>query len=125
LKVAADYLEIERIRFGERLHYTIDVPETLMQCEVPPFSLQTLVENSVKYGGSEIRVSARNGNGRLLLRVWDSGAGFAEKPKLPAGHGLRNLMERLDTLWGSDASVEFPREESGTTVQISAPVPPR
>jgi two-component system, LytTR family, sensor histidine kinase AlgZ len=126
LKVAADYLEIEKIRFGDRLRYTIDVPEALMQCEVPPFSLQTLVENSVKFGGNEIRVSARNGNGRLLLRVWDSGAaGFPEKPNLPAGHGLRNLMERLDTLWGSDASVEFPREVSGTTVQISAPVAPR
>jgi LytS/YehU family sensor histidine kinase len=125
LKVATDYLEIEKTRFGERLRYTIDVPETLMQLEVPPFSLQTLVENSVKYGGSEIRVSARNGNGCLLLRVWDSGDGFPEKPELPAGHGLRNLKERLDALWGSRAVVEFPREEAGTTVQISLPAPSR
>ena len=125
LKVATDYLEIEKIRFGERLLYTIDVPETLMHCAIPPFSLQTLVENSVKYGGSEIRVSARNGNSRLLLRVWDSGNGFPDKPSLPAGHGLRNLKERLDTLWGSRAAVEFPREESGTVVQISLPVPPQ
>ncbi len=123
LKVATDYLEIEKTRFGQRLRYTIDVPETLMQVEVPPFSLQTLVENSVKYGGSEIRVSARNGNGRLLLRVWDSGDGFPEKSELPAGHGLRNLKERLDALWGSKAAVEFPREEEGTTVQISLPAP--
>src|SRR5262245_50128524 len=83
LKVSTDYLEIEKTRFGERLGYTIDVPETLMQVEVPPFSLQTLVENSVKYGGSEIRVSARNGNGRLLLKVWDSGDGLPNKPELP------------------------------------------
>jgi len=123
LRVATDYLEIEKTRFGERLHYTIDVPETLMQCEVPPFSLQTLVENSVKYGGSEVHVSARNGNGRLLLRVWDSGNGFPDQPCLPAGHGLRNLQERLDTLWGPKAAVEFPREGAGTTVQISLPVP--
>jgi two-component sensor histidine kinase len=127
LKVATDYLEIEKTRFGDRLQYTIDVPERLMPLEVPPFSLQTLVENSVKYGGNEIRVSARNGNGRLLLRVWDSGAGFPDKKEkdLPAGHGLRNLKERLDALWGSQAAVEFPREEAGTTVQISLPVPPR
>ena len=125
LKVATDYLEIEKTRFGERLQYTIDVPETLMLFEVPPFCLQTLVENSVKYGGSEIRVSARNGNGRLLLRVWDSGDGFPDKPELPAGHGLRNLKERLDALWNSTAVIEFPREDGGTTVQISLPAPPR
>jgi hypothetical protein len=125
LKVATDYLEIEKTRFGERLRYTVEVPETLMAVEVPPFSLQTLVENSVKYGGGEIRVSAQNGNGRVLLRVWDSGAGFPIKRQLPAGHGLRNLKERLDALWGSKAAVEFPREEPGTTVQISLPAPPR
>lgn len=85
--------------------------------------VQTLVENSVKYGGSEIRVSARNGNGRLLLRVWDSGDGFHEKPQMPDGHGLRNLKERLDALWGSRAALDFPREEAGTTVQISLPAP--
>jgi hypothetical protein len=125
LKVATDYLEIEKTRFGERLRYTIDVPEALRQVEVPPFSLQTLVENSVKYGGGEIRVSAKNGNGRLLLRVWDSGDGFPDKTSLPSGHGLRNLKERLDALWGSNAALEFPRGEAGTTVQISLPVPPR
>jgi hypothetical protein len=125
LKVATDYLEIEKTRFGQRLLYTIDVPETLLQAEVPPFSLQTLVENSVKYGGSEIRVSARNGNGCLLLRVWDSGNGFSEKPNLPSGHGLSNLKERLAALWGSKAALEFPREDAGTTVQISLPAAPR
>src|SRR6185295_3239402 len=121
VKVATDYLEIEKTRFGDRLHYSIDVPAHLMQAQVPPFSMQTLVENSVKYGGDEIRVSAHNGNGRLLLRVWDSGSGFPEDAPLPAGHGLRNLKERLDALWGSNATVEFPREDAGTTVQISLP----
>jgi LytS/YehU family sensor histidine kinase len=125
LKVATDYLEIEKTRFGERLHYTIDVPETLMQVEVPPFCLQTLVENSVKYGGGEIQVSARNGNGRLVLRVWDSGGGFPDKKELPAGHGLRNLKDRLDALWGSKAAVAFPRDDAGTTVEISLPASPR
>ena len=121
VKVATDYLEIEKTRFGERLHYYIDVPEELMNAEVPPFSLQTLVENSVKYGGGEIRVSARNGNGRLLLCVWDSGEGFPLNANLPAGHGLSNLKERLDTLWGAKAAVEFPRQSDGTAVQISLP----
>jgi signal transduction histidine kinase len=122
LKVATDYLEIEKTRFGGRLQYSIEVPPELLSTAVPPFSLQTLVENSVKYGGGEIRVSAHNGNGRVLLRVWDSGMGFPHDAQLPAGHGLQNLKDRLDALWGSKASVEFPREEAGTMVQMSLPV---
>jgi LytS/YehU family sensor histidine kinase len=121
LKVATDYLEIEKTRFGGRLQYSIDVPPELLPTAVPPFSLQTLVENSVKYGGGEIRVSAQNGNGRVLLRVWDSGKGFPHDAPLPAGHGLNNLKDRLDALWGSKAAVEFPREEAGTMVQVSLP----
>ena len=124
VKVATDYLEIEKTRFGERLNYFIDVPHELMREEVPPFSLQTLVENSVKYGGSEIRVNAYQKNGRLMLRVWDSGDGFSNEidlANLPNGHGLHNLKERLDALWGGRAAVEFPREGPGTTVQISLP----
>ena len=88
VKVATDYLEIEKARFGDRCKYSIDVPEELMREEVPPFSLQTLVENSVKYGGSEVRVSARQENHRLVLRVWDSGDGFPDQVDLPNGHGL-------------------------------------
>jgi len=123
LKVATDYLEIEKTRFGGRLQYFIDVPMELMATPVPPFSLQTLVENSVKYGGGEIRVSAKNGDGRVLLRVWDSGKGFPLDAQLTAGHGLHNLKDRLDALWGSKASVEFPREQPGTMVQVSLPIP--
>ncbi|HET9131893.1 MAG TPA: histidine kinase [Terriglobia bacterium] len=122
LKIATDYLEIEKTRFGGRLRYSIDVPPALLSAAVPPFSLQTLVENSVKYGGPEIRVSASNGGGRVLLRVWDSGAGFPRDAELPEGHGLHNLKDRLDALWGSDARIEFPQDEIGTTVQVSLPV---
>jgi signal transduction histidine kinase len=79
------------------------------------------VENSVKYGGGEIRTSARNGNGRVLLRVWDSGEGFPHIAELPAGHGLHSLKDRLDALWGAKAVLTFPRDEAGTTVQVSVP----
>jgi LytS/YehU family sensor histidine kinase len=122
LKVAADYLEIEKTRFGGRLQYSIDVPLELMSTAVPPFSLQTLVENSVKYGGGDIRVSASNGAGHVLLRVWDSGDGFPRDAPLPAGHGLHNLKDRLEALWGSNASMEFLQEGAGTMVQVTVPV---
>ena len=121
LKVATDYLEIEKTRFGARLRYSIDVPPELMSTAVPPFSLQTLVENSVKFGGGEIRISAHNGDGRVLLRVWDSGEGFPHDTQLQAGHGLHNLKDRLDALFGSKAVIGFPPGEVGTTVQVSLP----
>ena len=122
LKIATDYLEIEKTRFGSRLNYSVDVPSELLGAEVPPFSLQTLIENSVKYGGREIRVSARNGNGRLVLSVWDSGVGFAKDSPMLPGHGLHNLESRLAVLWGSKARLDFHRENSGTSVRISLPV---
>ncbi len=124
LKIATDYLEIEKTRFGPRLNYSVDVPADLMRIEVPPFSLQTLVENSVKYGGGDIRVTARNGDGRLVLTVWDSGRGFANDAADPPGHGLHNLRSRLAVLWGSRAALEFYREDSGMSVRISLPDTP-
>jgi two-component system sensor histidine kinase AlgZ len=126
LKITTDYLEIEKTRFGPRLNYSMDVPAELKLVEVPPFSLQTLVENSVKYGGGEIRVSARNGNGRVELNVWDSGTGFATQKEIPAGHGLSNLRSRLEAIWGANATLEFGQENSGANVRISLPIrPPR
>ncbi|HYM12407.1 MAG TPA: histidine kinase, partial [Bryobacterales bacterium] len=70
LKIVTDYLEIEKARFGGRLSYSIEAPDELGSLEVPPLSLQTLVENSVKYAiaprpsGGRIRVAARSDGGR-------------------------------------------------------------
>jgi LytS/YehU family sensor histidine kinase len=121
LKVTTDYLEIEKTRFGERLRYSIDVPSEVLRAQVPPFSLQTLVENSVKYGGGEIRVRAQNGNGKLVLTVWDSGSEFGGKQKETPGHGLHDLRKRLTALWGSDAALEYPQDAGGAAVAVSVP----
>jgi LytS/YehU family sensor histidine kinase len=121
LKVTIDYLEIEKTRFGSRLHYSIDVPPDLRSTQVPPFCLQTLVENSVKYGGGEIRVQASNGAGKLILTVWDSGDGFHAKYKEIPGHGLHDLRQRLAALWGSNAALDYPQQTSGAAVQVSIP----
>ncbi|HMC62252.1 MAG TPA: histidine kinase, partial [Candidatus Solibacter sp.] len=73
MRVVQDYLEIEKTRFGDRLRYTLDVPDEIGELEVPPMTLQTLVENSIKHAvsanrfGGEIRVTARLGAEQLLL----------------------------------------------------------
>ena len=126
LRIVVDYLEIERVRFGDRLRYHVDIAPGLETHPVPAFALQTLVENSVKYAvatratGGEIRVSAkRNGSG-LELVVEDDGPGFAAP--LPAGHGLETLRSRLEVLYGNAATLAAPAPSTtGARVTLELP----
>jgi signal transduction histidine kinase len=130
LRIVVDYLEIERVRFGDRLRYRVDVPAELEAWTIPAFALQTLVENSVKYaiatrsGGGEIRVAAKRTAGRLELAVEDDGPGFAAGAALPVGHGLDTLRARLDVLYGTAASLAAPAPSpAGARVTLELPPP--
>ena len=100
MKIVRDYLDIERARFGNRLQYTIDVDSSLDAVCVPPFAVQTLVENSVRHGiaadrrGGSIRVHARREGAFVRFEVADTGPGFSADG-IPPGHGLDNLRGRL------------------------------
>jgi LytS/YehU family sensor histidine kinase len=124
LKIVTDYLEIERARYGDRLRFRIDVPLELRSNEVPALSIQTLVENSVKYGvgsryeGAEIRVSASMVNGSLSVVVSDDGPGFTKQAIRP-GHGLDNLQRRLAALFGPAARLDISNTAGFTTVSFS------
>src|SRR5256885_7904553 len=82
LKVVRAYLDIERVRFGDRLRYTVDVVDGAGRMMVPRMALQTLVENSVKYAvsprrdGASIHVHAAANGERLRVTVEDDGPGF-------------------------------------------------
>ena len=96
-------------------------------CEVPPFALQSLVHNSVRHvaarrpEGAEIRVEGgRQGDGQLMLSVWDDGPGF-DLARAPAGRGLDTLRLQLATLYGARAGLEVRREEGGTRVVMRLP----
>jgi two-component system, LytTR family, sensor histidine kinase AlgZ len=127
IKIVIDYLEIEKARFGNRLRYTVDAPPELGMVEVPPLSLQTLVENSVKHAisqrreGGEIRVIARIEGGRLNVEVSDDGPGFTAEA-ITAGHGLDNLQARLSVLFDENACLNILRRDGRTVVVISTPV---
>jgi LytS/YehU family sensor histidine kinase len=119
----ADYLEIERARFGDRLQYVLEVPPELEAVQVPPLAVQTLVENSVKHGiaprreGGKVTVRARRVEGGLRLEVIDDGPGFTPA-SITAGHGLDNLQSRLTTLFGDSACLQV----AGSTVAVTLPV---
>ena len=126
LKLVADYLEIQQARFGSRLQY--DLPEqTDLDVAVPPFAVQSVVENALKHVGSRrpegvtVTVRATRLGEDLLVDITDDGPGF-EEDAIKAGHGLDNLQRRLLALYGKRASLEFLRpSSSGMTVRLRVP----
>jgi signal transduction histidine kinase len=124
---ARAYLEILKIRMGERLSVQIQVPASLEQVPMPPMMLQTLVENSIKHGlepvvgGGTIWVLAREADDKVLVTVADDGRGFSEATA-GTGIGLKNLRERLRLAHGDAASFSivsnFPK---GVAATIAVP----
>jgi LytS/YehU family sensor histidine kinase len=127
INLVADYLEIEKARFGERLRYSIEVQPEAGTLRVPPLILQPIIENSVKFavfprsGGGEIRISARVQSGELIVGVRDDGPGF-KTDMIPRGHGLDNLRSRLETLFREGASLSIDGQNGGTTVSVAIAV---
>ena len=127
LRVVRAYLDIERVRFGERLRYTVEVENGAGGLIVPRMALQTLVENSVKYAvsprreGASIRVRAAAAGARLRVEVEDDGQGFNGAAR-PAGHGLDLLESRLRLLFGDRAALTIASSARGTAVAIDVPV---
>jgi hypothetical protein len=126
LRIVRDYLDIESARLGERLRSTVEVEPGLDDWKVPPFALQTLVENSVRHSiaprraGGALRVTVRRTEGRLELAVWDDGDGFS-RASLRTGHGLDNLEGRLVSLFGGRGELALRGEPSGMTVLVAVP----
>jgi two-component system, LytTR family, sensor histidine kinase AlgZ len=126
LDIVADYLEIEKTRLGDRLSWTLDVTGDVKACDVPPLTVQTLVENSIKHAiaprrsGGRLRIEASEADDRLVLAVWDDGPGFTPAAMCP-GHGLETLQGRLAARFGPAASLTVGRRDGGTVVTVALP----
>jgi two-component system sensor histidine kinase AlgZ len=126
VKIVRDYLEIEQARLGGRLRWGLEIRGEMDEVRIPPLSIQTLVENSIKFAvapnreGGEIRVSAERKNGSLRVNVADTGGGFSME-SAPPGHGLDNLRARLAVLFGETAELSVNRSEGWTTVSMTVP----
>jgi two-component system, LytTR family, sensor kinase len=117
------YLDIEQIRFGERLQVEFDVEASVVHAAVPSLILQPLVENAIKHGVapkvgiSRILVQAKRRGTSILLSVEDDGIGLntrRDRDRVAGtGVGLKNIRERLLTMYGSAASLSVTDIESG------------
>jgi two-component system LytT family sensor kinase len=121
VRYARTYLEVAKIRFGDRLRFQIDAPAELHDAEVPLFILQPLVENALGHGigarleGGCITIRASNQRGRLVLAVEDNGAGLPSH-RIREGIGITNTRERLRASFGEDFTFELSPVASGGTI---------
>jgi hypothetical protein len=131
LEATRAYLEILKIRMGERLATQVQVPEPLKPVPLPPMMLQTLAENAIKHGlepvpgGGNIWITARLAGQKMSVTVADDGRGFSEEGG-GTGIGLKNVRERLRLAYGEEASLSiganFPKGVAATiTVPIAGP----
>ncbi len=114
LQTVKDYLCIEQIRFDERLKVTYDIAPETYDCLVPPMMLQTLTENAIKHGisnlksGGFIKLKAYRNNGSLHIDITNSGT-YKPKPNHD-GVGVQNTLERLQLLYDDNASLKIENE---------------
>ncbi len=131
LQAVSLYLDIEKVRFEDRLQLEVDIEDEARRAHIPSLLLQPLVENAIKHGiarsesGGTLRIAARVFAGELLLELSDDGPG-CELPggELPndAGVGIRNTRERLVELYGSDHDFRLSHNQPhGLTIKIRIP----
>ncbi|MGI4757918.1 MAG: sensor histidine kinase [Janthinobacterium lividum] len=134
-----DYLAIEVVRFGEKLRVVKEIAPETLDLVVPSMLLQPLIENSIKHGleprigGGTVTLRSRVRSERLLLEVEDDGVGVAPEQDVASpgggvvrtgtGIGMRNVRERMEVLYGTDAVIEMEsRPGRGTRVTLEMPI---
>jgi two-component system, LytTR family, sensor kinase len=128
LKTLKLYVQIQQVRFGDRLKVEYDVDHEALGARVPHMIFQPLVENAIKHGigdrssGGRLKISAASTEERLRLSVQDDGLGLqSERPA--EGLGLKNTRERLAYLYGEDQDFQLrDAAEGGVRVDVSIPL---
>jgi hypothetical protein len=126
MRIVRAYLDVERLRLGDKLVTEFDIAPETLNVPIPILSVQPLVENAVKHGiapqasSGAVRIGARlESSGTLAVTVRDTGRGFAD-----TGHngvGLENVRRRLALSFGEDARLEIRSSPSGSEVRLLIP----
>jgi len=126
LELIKAYMQIYKVRMGDRLKFTVAIPDTLEEIKFPPMLIQPLVENSIKHGlepkieGGEITISACRTNQSVQIRIADTGLGLANMSE--KGMGLTNISQRLESIYGNRGLLILEENEpQGLTAIIEVP----
>lgn len=126
IKTVEDYLALEKVRYEDRLQSHLDLAPKTLYLQVPPMMLQTLVENAIKHGvqkavgGGFVELTARLDNDHLHIRIRNTGV--LGNTEASGGFGLKNTAQRLELLYGPDASFHI-GQESATVVCADVLIP--
>jgi len=137
------YLDIQKIRYRERLEYTVEVSDEVLDCKIPKLTLQPLAENAIYHGidmndqEGEISVKINRSGERIIIVISDTGKGMSEEQTdklnrmlrgertqaVKVGYGIRNVYDRLDIIYEGRTRMYYEsEEEEGTSVIIEIPV---
>jgi LytS/YehU family sensor histidine kinase len=127
VEFAQKYLDIQKVRFVERLQFSVDVPGDLLLAQVPTLILQLMVENAVKHGiaqraqGGAIRIAAFRSDDRLTVSVYNDGPAVKWE-NMRSGIGMANMRTRLRSLYGDAFNLDMHNHDpSGVEVSVSVP----
>ena len=120
------YLELQRIRFRDRLTVKLDVSPDTLSAEVPNLILQPIVENAIRHGIDQkrgaglVEIRAHREDGCLRMEVRDDGPGFSASARTGGdeGVGLTNTRQRLEHLYGTDHRFEIGDAADGGTLAV-------
>jgi sensor histidine kinase YesM len=128
LEFLRDYLEIEQMRFQDRLTIDFKIENETLDAKIPNLLLQPLVENAIRHGiaklseNGKILIKSKRNNGFIELSVSDNGKGLDELTISHNGIGLKNTKERLEKLYGEKQNFEIiSSEKEGFTVNLKIP----
>jgi len=126
LELVSNFLDLEHIRYEDRLNYTIVADAEINDCLLPPFIIQSQVENAIKHGISSIpgkgfiRVEVFQEEERLRIVVSNTGKLSNKEPL--TGVGFRNSIQRLDLLYGNQSNILIREEGDLVVVDIHLPL---
>jgi signal transduction histidine kinase len=131
LQLVKQYLQIQHLRFGDRLRTVVEVGPDTLDALIPTLILQPLVENAVRYGvlpreeGGSLWVSIHKDVQTLVISVEDDGPGLAQSPASSVGLGLGNSRDRLSALYGGAAQLTTGRRTQGKGFAVVIRMPLR
>ena len=115
LEIVSTYLEIEKVRFDERLVYSVQYQnDELRNCQIPRFLIQPIVENAIKHGISKlakngiVKINIAEEKGNLIIKIHDNGVPFPDN--IFSGYGLKSIQDKLRLLSGEKASMTISNE---------------